>query len=334
MEIAWRTIAKDVFQLTEETEANPATYRLTVVPTDINDPGATEPIEIGFCVIDYVGYMFPVISVNGNVIDAFRTQWGPQIENNAIVYKTVANGDAPYLAQIIYTHLHECALDQVRKVELDILWKRLYDEAYSLDPAQWKRNAINSLVKFGVAIGTDNNINGNESYALGTGGTTRSFRETVQGSYPKDTPAISSEMWFALDLIWSLGNGIERGYEHNAIEVYKSGLVKFYNALLIGAYSHLEVSPINGMIQYTALNGFEKWVDTEWVAFGGGASSYIELTDTSDTTYTDKDMFVPMVNEATGELDLTETEELVGVTGTVPSGSTMVFENGILKSYT
>lgn len=38
------------------------------------------------------------------------------------------------------------------------------------------------------------------------------------------------------------------------------------------------------------------------------ATSYLSLTDTSDTAYTGKDLNVPVVNEATDELDLTETE--------------------------
>jgi len=38
------------------------------------------------------------------------------------------------------------------------------------------------------------------------------------------------------------------------------------------------------------------------------ATSYLGLNDTSDTTYTAKDLHVPMVNEANEELDLTPTE--------------------------
>lgn len=38
-----------------------------------------------------------------------------------------------------------------------------------------------------------------------------------------------------------------------------------------------------------------------------GDNTYIGLDDTSDTTYTGKDKYIPSVNEATGKLDLTET---------------------------
>jgi len=43
-----------------------------------------------------------------------------------------------------------------------------------------------------------------------------------------------------------------------------------------------------------------------------GATTYIGLTDTSDTTYTGKDGFVPVVNEATGKLDLREVSGVGG----------------------
>ena len=38
--VAWRTYSKNVILLTEETELTPATYRVTVSPIDVNEPGA------------------------------------------------------------------------------------------------------------------------------------------------------------------------------------------------------------------------------------------------------------------------------------------------------
>lgn len=40
----------------------------------------------------------------------------------------------------------------------------------------------------------------------------------------------------------------------------------------------------------------------------GGATTYKALTDTSDNSFTDKDLHVPLVDEANDELDLTPTE--------------------------
>ena len=55
-------------------------------------------------------------------------------------------------------------------------------------------------------------------------------------------------------------------------------------------------------------NGVPDVVVTIPATSASGASSYIELTDTSDTSYTGKDLHVPMVDEANDELDLTPTE--------------------------
>jgi len=58
--IAWRTIAKDVYQITRETVNDPATYGITVKATDQNDLRASE-IEIGMTFTDFIGTPYRII---------------------------------------------------------------------------------------------------------------------------------------------------------------------------------------------------------------------------------------------------------------------------------
>ena len=59
--IAWKTIAKNVFQLTRATSDNPATYRITVKVKDTNDKGQGQ-LEDGMCFTDYLGKPYKILS--------------------------------------------------------------------------------------------------------------------------------------------------------------------------------------------------------------------------------------------------------------------------------
>jgi len=125
--VAWRTYARDVILLTEETILSPATYRISVQPIDINDLGAaTAEKQIGFYFKDYVGHTYTIIAYTSTTIDVsddFRCGVGAQSERQAVVYKSVGDGLSPYLAPIYYRHLDKSALEYSRQAELDILWR-------------------------------------------------------------------------------------------------------------------------------------------------------------------------------------------------------------------
>lgn len=111
--IAWETIAEEVYQLTAEvpgvpateTEleipATPATYRVTVHPVDLNDPGADEPIvEVGFKFMDFIGQVYEIIAVNEtltqiDVSDIFLSGYCPPSGRPAIIYKDSDAGSTP-----------------------------------------------------------------------------------------------------------------------------------------------------------------------------------------------------------------------------------------------
>jgi hypothetical protein len=125
--VAWRTNIQDVILLTSETVPDPATYRVSVAPLDVNEPGAIlAEKEIGYYLKDFVGHTYRVITVGSGTVDIsddFRTGVGPQEGRKGIVYKSVGDGNSPYLAPVYYRGLDKSAIDYSRRFELDILWK-------------------------------------------------------------------------------------------------------------------------------------------------------------------------------------------------------------------
>lgn len=156
---------------------------------------------------------------------------------------------------------------------IDALWREypgLINEKYDRDPNKWKLNVFKSLADFGVAIGMDNSINGDQSTAIGIGLITRAFRELIIGSYnvvsPLTEPAeTSAENWNAFDLLFAIGNGADADHRSNALEIFKSGLIELANALKIGAFPEVEgLQPNAGTLQYTPEGGVEFWEEGKW----------------------------------------------------------------------
>ena len=122
-QVAWSTIVYDVVRLTS------TTYRVTVVPIDVNEPGSGEKV-VGYYLKDNGGFTFPITTINidgdpDNVIvtDELEHGQGPIVGQPAFVYKSVGDGEAPYLAPVRHQRLDKSALDYSRSIELDILWK-------------------------------------------------------------------------------------------------------------------------------------------------------------------------------------------------------------------
>ena len=121
--IAWRTFAMNVRLLQKETEENPAEYRLKVSPVDRHDLGAgTVDNECYF--ISFMGNPYTVINAGENFIDVrddFRVGTAPTAAKIGIVYKSIDK--APFIAPTFYRYLHKTALDNMRKIELTIVWQ-------------------------------------------------------------------------------------------------------------------------------------------------------------------------------------------------------------------
>jgi len=168
---------------------------------------------------------------------------------------------------------------------IESLWREyygLYTEKYNRDPEKWLLNKFSEDIEFGQAIGQDHDIKGNQSAALGIGAIINSFRELALGSYAKDTEALSAEEWNVLDLLFALGNGTDAVNRSNAIEVYKSGLIKLFNAIKIGDYEHGEEDPENGMIKYNENGLFLRHQD-RWTSLIDNYINEIPIGDVDGT---------------------------------------------------
>lgn len=134
---------------------------------------------------------------------------------------------------------------------------------------KWKRNIVDANVKMVSSLGHGHELHGNLSTILGNyGNITRAYRETILGSYAKDTEAISADAWNILDLLVTIGNGTDKEHRSNALEIFKSGLVKLINALKLGKYVN-GVDPEDGMLQYTAEDSAQLRHLGEWISLVG-----------------------------------------------------------------
>lgn len=130
-EVAWRTFVKEAVLISAETILTPAVYQITVEPVDLTNPGAsTSEKDIGYNILDYLGHVYRITAINvgGNskrilVSDDFRWKQSPINGKQAIVYKSVGGGFAPWLAATYGTHLASTAANTAAGIDNAILWK-------------------------------------------------------------------------------------------------------------------------------------------------------------------------------------------------------------------
>lgn len=123
-EVAWRTIARGVFQITRATITEgvitPATYGISISAIDSNEPGAGT-IEAGYYLIDNWGtpYRFTTASI---ISDDFNTGRCPMSGLMAIVYKSSFKGRSLYLSPDSFRHLHNKAWSNYQPYANALLW--------------------------------------------------------------------------------------------------------------------------------------------------------------------------------------------------------------------
>ena len=179
---------------------------------------------------------------------------------------------------------------QLREL-IDSLWREypgLYNERYSNDPELWIRNIFADDLVFGQALGQDHEINSEQSIGIGIGSVTRAFRELVLGSYANDDALQNPTEWDELDRLITVGNGIDEDNRHDALILFKSGLLKLLNAVKIGKYEHGVTDPGDGTIQYTTeeslqIRHLNAWLDvltdapTDTKPYGRQDKDWIEV---------------------------------------------------------
>lgn len=129
--VAWRTEVREVVLVSYFTETDPSIYKLRVSPIDITNPGAsTADIAVGYYLMDYLGHIYRITEINiGSdsqvikVSDDFRWNSSPINGRQGIVYKSVGEGTAPWLAATYGTHLYYSAANTAAGIDNAILWK-------------------------------------------------------------------------------------------------------------------------------------------------------------------------------------------------------------------
>lgn len=117
---SWRTIVSMVILLPT---AN--TYRASVSPIDVGEPGALLPIQEGFLLVDNAGHIFPIISVGTGTIDVEdRLLCGehPVTGMVGIVCKTANKGNSIYIPQGQLNYLDKTAQHYIDSVVWSVLW--------------------------------------------------------------------------------------------------------------------------------------------------------------------------------------------------------------------
>jgi uncharacterized protein (TIGR02145 family) len=138
------------------------------------------------------------------------------------------------------------------------------DEGNLVDP--WLLNKISDDISYALALGQDNDMNGNRSFALGQGLVTKSFMEIVLGAYNLIPEGQNAEEWIPTDLLLTLGNGPDKDHRSNVFEIFKNGFFKFLSSIKIGAAPELAEGETreNGTLQWTPENGLEEWDTDHW----------------------------------------------------------------------
>ena len=175
--------------------------------------------------------------------------------------------------------------DPNMKELIDSLWREypgLYNEKYDRDPEKWLLNAFSPDIDFGQALGMDHTINGNQSTAIGIGAITGAFREMILGSYATEDPQANPDEWKAIDRLITVGKGIDDSNREDALIMFKSGLLKLFSAVQIGAFPTNEfgdpiIEPEAGTIQFTTEKGLELRENNKWNKVGDKYYHHVQV---------------------------------------------------------
>lgn len=123
--LSWRTIARNVRQLTRELNDDAATYRIDIHPVDSNDIGSdtfSDPLFF----TDYIGNPYRVIDYTTTTIDVsddFKIGLCPTVGRNGYIHKSAYKGYSLYLPSHAWIHLHPLAQSNNNKFAMSILWQ-------------------------------------------------------------------------------------------------------------------------------------------------------------------------------------------------------------------
>lgn len=164
----------------------------------------------------------------------------------------------------------------------------LFDEHYRYVRNNFRTDEGDLVNSWSTAQGYGHQILADFAQVFGFFNYALSQFETVMGPFAAPatiaTDHPSAKSWKKTDRLFTLGNGTDNLDRSNALVIYKSGLVEWYNAQVFGAYSHQnpgepEITPKDGTLQFTLANNFEYWKNGQWNSLQGddganGLSAY------------------------------------------------------------
>lgn len=137
----------------------------------------------------------------------------------------------------------------------------------------------------GIGIGHSSNLNGQEVFGIGNSIITKSYRETVLGSFNAIAASQNGTNWVNTDRLFTIGNGPSVGNESNALILTKAGnlaLPTYGGGTVTGTAAYNLTVDANG-------NVIESAIGTAGVT-GNGTKDYITKWNSS-SSITDSIMF-------------------------------------------
>jgi len=177
--------------------------------------------------------------------------------------------------------------DPRMKETIRVLWREyygLYIEKYnrSLSASRpWKRNTIDDTIETAQAIGQDIEIFAEQSMGIGIGHLIHSFRELQMGCYPLEDLEQTFDQWITTDRLITVGNGPDTDHRSDALILFKSGMLKLFSAVRIGAFPTDEFGnpiavPELGTLHFTEEKGLELFENNAWNKVGDKTYHHIQ----------------------------------------------------------
>lgn len=130
----------------------------------------------------------------------------------------------------------------------------------------------------GIGIGHSSNLNGEEVFGIGNSIITKSYRETVIGSFNAIAASQNATNWINTDRLFTIGNGPSIGNESNALILTKAGnlaLPTYGGGTVTGTAAYNLTVDSNG-------NVIESAIGTSGVT-GNGSKDYIPKWDSTNS---------------------------------------------------
>ena len=134
-EIDWKFYPDSVVVVAQDT------YLFKAEPFDYNDPGAIER-TVGNYVVDFVGHRYLVIDSTSTTItvhDEYRTGQAPQTGQVSRCYKSVVDGEAPYIGSVDYSVIDLSARWKIDGADKELFWRH---RSALHDSIQFDRDAV------------------------------------------------------------------------------------------------------------------------------------------------------------------------------------------------